>query len=356
MTLTTKITAILTMLTIPYASFADTENKKYDVIGLGNALVDIIAYVSEQEIYKLMPKDFKKGDTNKIDDLMATEITSKMINAEIIAGGSTANVMVGISSLGGKTGFNTIVADDKLGRLFKQSMLDANVDYLSKIDKNLTQNTARCLTFITPDKERTFAVSSGISNRLNEEFIDYSSIKNSKVFYTDSSILDNNGMKSKAAISALKIANENNVATAFNLHNNYYIAHYGAEIISLLPKIDIIIGSEKEGMDLLGKTNITETINQFLKYSKIVIMTQGKEGALIATKDETIHIPSVADPSRVIDLNGAGDAFSSGFLYGYTHNYSLKESGQLGAKVSAEIIYQTGARTKTNLKAKVLIQ
>lgn len=342
----------LVFLSLPFfssISHADI-NKKYDVIAIGNALVDLISYTSEEEMTRIMPANFNKGDTIKVSESTADEIVSKMDNPVIIPGGSSANTMVDLASMGGKTAFNSIVADDELGRLFVNSLKEAKVDYLSPFDKKRGKQTARCITFITPDKDRTFAVATNIINDLDDSFIDYETMKNSKIIYTDSSSLDHGGVRSKTVIKSYDIAKNNNALSAFNLNNNYYIENYGEEIITLLPKIDILIGSETEAKNLFKTKDLETAVLKYLEHVKIVIITQGKQGALIATENERIHIASAVTPDKVIDLNGAGDAFAAGFLYGQTHDYTLKESGELAAKAAAEIIYQSGARPNHSLK------
>lgn len=342
----------LVFLSLPFfssISHADI-NKKYDVIAIGNALVDVISYSSEEEMIRIMPKNFNKGDTIKVTESIADDVVSKMNNPIIIPGGSSANTMVDLASLGGKTAFNSIVANDELGRLFVNSLKEANVDYLSPLDKNTDKQTARCITFITPDKDRTFAVATNIIDDLNDIFIDYKAMRNSKIIYTDSSSLDHGGVRSKTVKKSYDLAKSNNALSAFNLNNNYYIENYGEEIISLLPKIDILIGSETEAKNLFKTKDLETAILKYLEHVKIVVITQGKQGSLIATKDEIIHIPSAVNPDKIIDLNGAGDAFAAGFLYGYTHDYTLKESGELASKTAAEIIYQSGARPNHSLK------
>ncbi|MCT4634993.1 MAG: adenosine kinase [Rickettsiales bacterium] len=342
----------LIFLSLPlFSSISHAEiNKKYDVIAIGNALVDIISYTSQEKMTRIMPTNFKKGDTIKVTESTADEIASKMSNPLIIPGGSSANTMVDLASMGGKTAFNSIVADDELGRLFVKSLEKENVDYLSPFDKRIDKQTARCITFITPDKDRTFAVATNIIDDLDDSFIDYEAMKSSKIIYTDSSSLDHGGVRSKTVIKAYDIAKNNNALSALNLNNNYYIENYGPEIISLLPKIDILIGSENEAKNLFKTQDLETAVLKYLEHIKIIVITQEERGALIATKNERIHIDSKVTPDKVSDLNGAGDAFAAGFLYGQTHNYTLRESGELAAKAAAEIIYQSGARPNHSLK------
>ena len=351
--LTFSIFLILSIISISSLSFANS--KKYDVVAIGKAMVDLIQYTSEEELQKIMPSGFNKSDSTKIDEDTANKIQKQMHNVIIIPGGSEANVIANIGSLGGKTAFNAIVAEDELGILFKKSLLKENVDFLSPFTKDKSLRTARCFTFITPDKDRTFAVSDSIAKKMDDSFVNYDVIQNSKVFFTDASNLNNKGNQNRITKKAIIIAKKSRTEVAFNLNNNHYIETYRNEIIELLPSIDIIFGSHIEAANLFKTDTLDRTISKYLEYVKIVIITLGKEGAVIATKEKRIHIPAVIkDPKKIIDLNGAGDGFTAGFLYGYTHNYGLYESGVLASKTASRIIRQTGARATKSLKQAVL--
>jgi sugar/nucleoside kinase (ribokinase family) len=355
MGLLTKLLALLTCLLIPSLSFSSPNiDKKYDVVSIGKAMVDIIQYVSEDEFIQLMPVGFNRTDSNRVSETEADEIYLKMKDPIIIPGGSEANVMVNIASLGGRSAFNSIAANDEYGVLFKKSLIHEKVDYLSIFaPKESNMRTARCFTFITPDKDRTFLVSAEISKKINDSFVDYNSIKNSKVFYTDASNLSKDGA-AEVILKAIDIARSNDTKVAFNLNNNYYVEKYREQIIDLLPKIDIFMGSEKEALNLFKSESVDQAISEYLKTTKIVVITLGKRGAIIATDQVRLHIPIVNKREEIKDLNGAGDGFVAGFLYGYTNRYTLKESGDIAAKTAAQIIYQVGARPRKSLKNKVL--
>lgn len=346
------IKIIYIFLFLPFISYS--VEKKYDVVAIGKAMVDLIENVSEEELKQIMPAGFNKSDSNRIDEKTADEIQAKMHDITVISGGSEANIVADIGSLGGNAAFNAIAADDELGNLFKKGLEKENVKFLSPFTQDKSARTARCFTFITPDKDRTFAVSASITSEISDWYIDYEAIKESKVFYTDASNLSHGGAQSKVTNKAMDVAIANGTIIAFSLNNNHYVEKYRDEIISLLPKVSIFISSEKEAKNLFKVSNIDEALNRYLKYVKVAVITQGKKGAVIATKDSKFTVKSVADDRKIIDLNGAGDGFTAGFLYGYTHNYTLKDAATLGSKTAAEIIYQVGARPQENLKDKIL--
>lgn len=324
-------------------------HKKYDVVAIGEAMVDIVVSISEDELKQLELKGLKKSDTTRINSKITNEILTKYKDYKIIPGGSEANVIANFASLGGKAGFNSIVANDKFGKLFKDSLIKEKVDYLSKINTNSKNKTALCFTFITPDKERTFAVSGDITSEINDSYVDFDAIKDAKIFYTDASDLDNGQNKSKVSAKAFKVAKENSTKIAFNLNNNFFINKNRDEIINLLPQMNILMGGEAEAKNLFDANTVEEVISKSLKYVDIVVITQGKKSAIIATKREKIHIPTAAEDSKIKDLNGAGDAFVAGFLFGQTQGLDLEQSGNIAAKTAAEIIYQVGGRTNYSL-------
>ncbi len=348
-----KYLRIVLILSLYSSSTLASNTKNYDVAGIGKAMVDLITFTNDAEMNQML-LNIKKGDSNKVNELKSDEIYNKLSNLKIIPGGSEANVIVNIASLGGKTSFNAISANDELGNAFKQSLLKEGVDFSSPFTINKNLRTARCFTFITPDKDRTFIVSENITNFIDDSYINYDNIAKAKIFYTDASNLDHGKNKSKITFKAVEIAKSNNTEVAFNLNNNRYVETFRAEILKLLPKVDIFVGSEKEALILFKTKDLNEAIKQYKKHSKIVIITRSSKGALIASKDETIEIPTLVSQNKAIDFNGAGDAFIAGFLYGYSHGYTLKNAGFLGARTAAQIIYQVGARPTTSLKKSLL--
>lgn len=338
------IFCVITLLVIAPSLIMAEPVKKYDVFGVGNSMVDIIVKVSEQELAQLLPPGVKKGGDIHIDEASMQSIMKRMKDITIIPGGSSANVMVNISSFNGKAAFNSVIKDDELGKLFKESMDNARVSYLSPIN-NQGKATATCLTFITPDGDRTFVVNIGTAADMSERYIDYSQIKDSKVLYTEGSIWDHEGTtRAKAATKAIGVANRMGVKVAFNLHDEFYISQYRSQFLRLLPMIDIVISNENGAKKLFATDDLTQVIQQYQKRNKIGIVTLGAKGAIIITKNEIIHIPALVEKKDVVDTTGAGDAFAAGFLYGYTHGKSLKESGHIGAQAASQIIRQLGAR------------
>jgi sugar/nucleoside kinase (ribokinase family) len=273
--------------------------KDIDIVGLGKAYVDIIAFVSEES---LKQSGFKKGQTTMISDVVGDQIFLKMNYPTIISGGSVANVVVNVVSLGGRGEFNAISANDELGRKFRDEILEQGVIFTSPYLSGFNEKTARCFTFISPDKERTFAVADNITNKINDSFLNYYNIARAKIFYTDASNLDNGGSQSKVTYKAIDYAREHKSLVAFNLSDSYYIATYRNDILKILPNVDILFANEDEATSLFPNDTLDKTLAECLKYIKTIIITRGSKGAIIATGDEIINIPALLNSSNIVDL------------------------------------------------------
>ncbi len=324
--------------------------KKYDVFGVGTATIDVITKVSEDDFkrYLSVPYNIKKGEMIYIDEKTVNELQSKMKNSEIMAGDSAANVMVDIASLGGKSAFNTIVADDELGLLFNKSLEDFGVLALNQ-PKTDNFRTARNLIFVTPDGERTMLTYNGIAEEFGQTDVKYHHIKDYKMVYVEGGIWDNDGKKAKATLRTFNTAKRVGALRAFALHDSLYVNKYREQFLDLIKNVDLIFCNEKEAFALFKTKDIESSVQKFKELGKTTIMTASSKGAYIINKDEVIHIPALVSQDKVIDTTGSGDAFTAGFIYGYLKGKTLQESGEIGAKAAAYIIQQLGARPKGKL-------
>ena len=347
-----KIISTFTIIFLPFFSFCAIQDKEniYDLVAIGEAMVDVIEIISDEKLKEIMPREYSKGDTLRISNSEAQELMGKLNDYEIIPGGSEANMAAYFAALGGRVGFNSVVADDKYGILFKESLERFGVEFLSPLLSSNEGSTALCITFITPDKDRTFAVDASISKKIDNIFVDFSAIAKAKLFYTDASNLDGNKNKSQIVLKALKTSKENDVETVFNLNNNYFVNTHRDEIISLLPQIDILIGSEKSFDNLFRAENIDLAIDEALKKVEIVVVTLGRRGAIIANRSFRAHVKTKAQKDRIIDTTGAGDAFAAGFLFARSRGKNLKDSAEFGSLVAAQALYLKGGRPKNSLK------
>ncbi len=336
-------------LALAIQSNLDT-NKKFDVFGIGTATIDVITRVSEEDFKRFLsvPYNVKKGEMIYIDEKTVNDLQSKMKNSEIIAGDSAANVMVDLSSLGGKSAFNTIVADDDLGVMFNKSLEDFGVVAINQ-PKTDNFRTARNLIFVTPDGERTMLTYSGIAEEFGQTDIKYHQIKDYKIVYIEGGIWDNDGKKTKATLRAFNTAKRVGAQRAFALHDALYVNKYREQFLDLVKNVDLVFCNEKEAFALFKISSIDGAIKKFQELNKVVIMTASANGAYIIRGEKVIHVPTKVSQEKVVDTTGAGDAFTAGFLYGYVGGKTLEESGEIGAKAAAYIIQQIGARPKGKL-------
>jgi sugar/nucleoside kinase (ribokinase family) len=350
------LTISLIIIALLNTSFALAEyskpnnNKKFDVFGVGTATIDIITKVSEEDFKRFLsiPYNVKKGEMIYIDEKTVNDLQSKMKNSEVIAGDSAANVMVDIASLGGKSAFNTIVADDELGLMFNKSLEDFGVVAVNQ-PKTDNFQTARNLIFVTPDGERTMLTYSGIAEEFNQTDIKYHQIKDYKIVYIEGGIWDNEGKKTKATLRTFNTAKKVGAQKAFALHDTLYVNKYREQFLELIKTVDLVFCNEKEALALFKTKDIDDAIKQFQALDKITIMTASAKGAYIISKNEVIHVPTKVTQEKVVDTTGSGDAFTAGFIYGYINGKSLKEAGDIGANAAAYIIQQIGARPKGKL-------
>lgn len=344
-----KLTHIFFVLICTFFTPAMASDRSFDLVAIGEGMVDIVETISDSDLEEIMPEGYKKADTTRIDNQTAKDILGKMNDFVVIPGGSEANMAAYFAALGGRVGFNAVVADDEYGLKFKESLEHLKVSFLSPLMPKKEASTALCITFITPDKERTFAVDASISKLIKDQYINYNAIAQSKLFYTDASNLDDGSNKSQITLKAFNIAKENNVETVFNLNNNHFVNAHRQEILELLPQVDILAGSEEVIKNLFNDTDIDNAITSALMKVKIVVATLGRRGSIIAENNYRTRIKTRAQQDRIIDTTGAGDAYVAGFLFAHIKRKNLKEAGEFGAIVAAQALHTKGGRPEKTL-------
>jgi len=332
------------------AQLPEISNKKYDVFGIGTATIDIISQISEEDFKRLLsiPYNISKGEMKYVDENTVNTLQARMKNSKVMPGDSAANVMVALASLGGKTAFNTIVADDSLGVMFNKSLEETSVHPVNK-PKTDNFKTARNLIFVTPDGERTMLTYSGIAEQFSQVDIKYHKIKDYKLVYIEGGIWDNEGRKSKATRRALNSAKRVGTLKAFALHDSFFVKKYRDQFLDIVQDVDFIFCNEGEGKALFDVKDFESAITEFKKLSAITVMTASEKGAYIINGEQVIHVPSKVVKKDILDTTGAGDGFTAGFLYGYINGKDLRASGELGAEVASFIIEQIGARPRVKL-------
>ena len=306
------------------------------VLGIGNAIVDVICKVEDDFISK---NNLTKSTMKLIfDDKEFKELLSNLKIEKTVSGGSVANSIVGLSQLGNEVGFIGKVNDDDLGGKYEDGLKQENVKYIySKKKEDLPTGT--CLILVTPDSERTMCTFLGTAGKINENDVSEEAIKQSEIILLEGYLWDEGDPK-KAFEKAIKNANK----VAMSLSDQFCVDRHKPHFLELVQnKLDITFANEQEIMSLIDAKSFDEVIAFSKSLSKIIVLTRGENGAVAINGDEVIEC-GIKQGLKIVDLTGAGDLFAGGFLHGYVNNMSLKESLDKGTEMSSKVIQQIGAR------------
>jgi fructokinase len=305
------------------------------VIGIGNAIVDVICKVEETFLRnnKLIKSTMKLVDENEFKRLLSS---LKIENT--VSGGSIANSIVGLSQLGNEVGFIGKVSDDELGAKYEEGLKKENVKYFYSKKKEVIP-TGTCLILITPDSERTMVTFLGTAGKISDKDIDVNAIKKSEILFLEGYLWDE-GEPKKAFEKA--ILNSNKVA--MSLSDLFCVERHKPHFLDLVKnKLDITFANEQEIISLIDAKKFEEVVDFSKKIKKLVIITRGEKGAIAVNGDEIVECSAKKD-LKIKDLTGAGDLFAGGFLHGNINGKTLKESLEKGTEMSSKIIQTIGAR------------
>ena len=306
------------------------------ILGIGNAIVDVICKIDENFIFE---NNLTKGTMKLIFDINEFEkLLSNLKIEKTISGGSVANSIVGLSQLGNKVGFIGKISDDELGNKYEQGLKNEKVNYLySKKKENLPTGT--CLILVTPDSERTMCTFLGTAGQISEKDIELEAIKKSEIIFLEGYLWDEGDPK-KAFDKA--ISNSNKVA--MSLSDKFCVDRHKIHFLNLVKeKLDITFANESEIMSLINAKNFNEVISFGKEIKKKLIITRGEKGAISINGEEIVEIKAITN-LNIIDLTGAGDLFAAGYLHGLINNFSSKECLNQGTELSSKIIQKIGAR------------
>ena len=312
-------------------------NKK--ILGIGNAIVDVLAKVDDEFLIK---NNLIKGSM-KLVDISEFESLKKNIKIEkVVAGGSVANTMAGISYLKGSPSFIGKVNSDKFGDLYKKSLEDIDVSF-PYIKKNESLPTGASIILITPDSERTMCTYLGISSHLSADDISKKSILDHELIFLEGYLWDK-GDSEKMFKYSINIAKQNNIKIAMSLSDIFCVTRHKQDFYNLLKNdLNILIGNENEINELTGKKNLLDSINQLKEFDKLIVITRSDKGSLAIKNNEIINCESIK-VDKVLDLTGAGDLFAAGFLKEYLDNSDIKKCLETGSIIASKIIQRIGAR------------
>ena len=307
-----------------------------EILGIGNAIVDVICKVDENFITE---NGLTKSTMKLIfDENEFKKLLSNLKIEKTVSGGSVANSIVGLSQLENKVGFIGKVNDDDLGNKYEEGLINENVKYFySKKKEELPTGT--CLILITPDSERTMCTFLGTAGKINENDIDVNAVKNSKITFLEGYLWDEGDPK-----SAFDKAIQNSNKVAMSLSDLFCVERHKSHFLDLVKnKIDITFANEQEIMSLIDTKIFDEVISFSKNLGKLIVLTRGEKGSVAINGDEVVEC-DVQKNLKIVDLTGAGDLFAAGFLHGVINNLSTKESLERGTEMSSKVIQQIGAR------------
>jgi len=305
------------------------------ILGIGNAIVDVICKVEDNFLSK---NQLTKSTMKLVDEVEFKKLLSSLKIEETVSGGSVANSIVGLSQLGNKVGFIGKVNNDNLGEKYEEGLKKENVEYFySKKKEELPTGT--CLILITPDSERTMCTFLGTAGKINENDVDLSAIKNSEIVFLEGYLWDEGDPK-KAFDKAIQSSNK----VAMSLSDLFCVKRHKPHFLDLVKnKLDITFANEQEITSLIDAKDFEEVISFSKALGKLIIVTRGEKGAITIKGNDVAEYNAQKD-LKIVDLTGAGDLFAAGFLHGHVNNLSLNESLEKGTEMSSKIIQQIGAR------------
>ena len=318
---------------------------RLDVLGIGNAIVDVLTHADDSFLKK---NDLAKGAMTLIDAARAEQLYERMGPGLECSGGSAANTIAGVASLGGKAGYIGKVRDDALGQVFGHDIRALGVEFTTP---KATQGaaTARCLVMVTPDAQRTMQTFLGACIGLTPEDIDPAMVTAAKVTYLEGYLWDPPQAK-LAFRKAMALAHGADRKVALTLSDPFCVDRHREEFRDLVENhVDILFANEAEIISLYQVKDFDAALQQARKLNRICALTRSARGSVVVHRNE-IHVIDAAPVAQVVDTTGAGDLYAAGFLYGLTHGLGLADCGRLAGLCAAEIISHIGARPQRPLR------
>lgn len=321
------------------------DSAKYDVLTIGNAIVDIIARAEDDF---LVENDINKAAMNLIDAERAVKLYDVMGPAIEASGGSAANTAAGVASLGGSAAYFGKVSDDHLGGVFAHDIKAVGVDFNTK-PLNCHPPTARSMIFVTPDGERSMNTYLGACVELGPDDIDSDIVADSKIIYFEGYLWDPPLAKDAIRLAA-EIAHKNGRQVAMTLSDSFCVDRYRDEFLNLMRSrtVDIVFANEAELKSLYQTSSFEAGIQAIREDCALGIITRGELGSVVVTHEKT-HVVEAIPVKELVDTTGAGDLYAAGFLYGLTHGMSDTDCARLGGLAATQVIEQIGPRPLVRL-------
>ncbi len=305
------------------------------ILGIGNAIVDVICKVEDNFISQ---HNLKKSTMKLVDEVEFKKLVSALKIEKTVSGGSVANSIVSLSQLGNKVGFIGKVSDDDFGNKYEEGLKRENVQYIYSKKKEVIP-TGTCLILITPDSERTMVTFLGTAGKISEKDIDTNAVKECEILFLEGYLWDE-GEPKKAFEKAINNSNK----VAMSLSDLFCVERHKPHFLDLVKnKLDITFANEQEIMSMIDAKKFEEVINFGKEINKFIVITRGDKGAIAINKNEIVEC-SAKKNIQIKDLTGAGDLFAGGFLHGIINKKTAKESLEIGTEMSSKVIQIIGAR------------
>jgi sugar/nucleoside kinase (ribokinase family) len=319
---------------------------KYDVLGIGNAIVDVIARAEDDF---LVTQKMQKGGMALIDEPRAESIYDAMGPAVETSGGSAANTIVGVAGFGARAAFVGKVKDDELGRAFAHDIRAAGVGFDTPPASD-GPSTARCYVIVTPDGERTMNTYLGAAQDLHPADVDPAQIAAAAITYLEGYLWDPPHAK-EAFRKAAKIAHEAGRKVALTLSDAFCVGRYRAEFLELIKTgtVDLVFANESELKSLYETADFDTAAKTLRSDARLAVVTRSEKGCVVLSKGDAIAVPA-APIRKMVDATGAGDLFAAGFLFGLARGRDHQTAARLGGIAAAEVIQHIGARPMVSLK------
>jgi len=319
--------------------------KKIDLVGIGNAIVDIVSNIDDEFLTRNL---LKKGSMNLINLQDSSNILNDCNIIKKVSGGSAANTVVSLANLGNNVEFIGRIKDDEFGNFFSKDIKESGATFNSKYVET-RESSAHSLILITPDAQRTMCTYLGASTEFEPDDINYESIKLSKYLYLEGYLWDSELAK-KAFIKAAKIAKESKTKIILSLSDAFCVDRHRESFLDLINDfVDILFCNEEEVKSLFKINDLEKCKIKIKSLCELTAITLGEKGSLIVNKNKTELIKPFLF-GKAIDTTGAGDIFAGGFIHGLINNLSLNDCGQIGSICAGHIVTQIGSRSKMNLK------
>jgi sugar/nucleoside kinase (ribokinase family) len=316
----------------------------YDVVGIGNAIVDILSHADDAFIAR---HGLNKGTMTLIDAERADSLYAAMGPAVEVSGGSAANTIAALASLGGRGAFVGKVRNDQLGAIFRHDIVSLGITFGGQPATN-GLSTGRCLILVTPDAQRTMNTYLGVSSELGPQDVDSELIANARITYLEGYLWDRPAAK-EAFVTAANIAHGAGRSVSLSLSDPFCVDRHRDDFLNLVDRhVDVLFANEDEIVSLYREHSFDAALQRVRHHCPIAVLTRSEKGAVVVAGDE-VHVVDAEPVAHVIDTTGAGDAYAAGFLWGLARDLRLEACAGVAAICAAEVISHVGARPEGSL-------